>query len=1101
MSAQVPTDASLVGAQSAKPSGGASSRRWLEHFALLALLLAAGTLRESGVGALVQAVIWLPTGVAIAGVWRLGARALVSVAIASAALRLQIGYPTEIVVTGALGACAEAWLGGWLLTRLRVDGGFARLSDVLGLIVVAMLAPIASIALSWLGRLWLDERFPVAFYSGWDGWWRMNALGVLVLVPLLSTLGRARRTLASRAQRLEAALCVAAVVATVALVMSLRKDAVVTLLLLDGALATALIAAVRLGPTGAAWIAALASLSIAFLTDEGFGPFLSLPIEERHDALQFFTLALASIPLVLGALIAEREEALRRRVSSESERRAIEQLLPDVTCRVRSDATIVAAHAPANAPAAARALQAGRSLAELASSHDAGRLRAALHKALADGAVTSLEAHLSLGGVSQPSEVRFVRAGPDEALCLVRDISARKRTEALGDWHARVLELIATGRPSSDALRTLVDGIESFIAGATASLLVLEGARLRVAIANSLPAAYNAALDGVEIGPEVGSCGTAAYHGRTVVVRDIQSDPLWRDYQFLTQPFGLRACWSVPVRSASGAVLGTFAVYFREPRAPTPEELDLLERAAALAGVAIDREQREGLLASINRNVNEGLFRSSPARGFLYVNDALVRMLGYDSAEELMAVAPPALHVDPQRHQQLIERIDESSSISSAEVPLRRRDGSTLWALVSAVAWRGADGRVEYYDGAVVDATQRRLLEAELRQAQKMEAVGRLAGGVAHDFNNLLTAIAGYAESLQLNAPSPAAVQRDAQRILDAADRAAALTRQLLAYSRQQVLSPQVHDLTSVVDGLSDMLRRLIGEHIHLTVEHAQRGAFVLVDRGQIEQVVLNLALNARDALPEGGQLTIRTELCELDEASLASHLGLTSGPHVRLSVADDGSGMDELTRQRAFDPFFTTKEQGKGTGLGLSTVYGIVHQSGGAVAIESAPGRGTLVSVWLPVAPPPAALPAPSAPAPQFAASTGGLGLVLVAEDEPMVREIVTGALRSAGYDVLEAQNGEQAFELARARLGELELLISDRIMPRLGGDALAERLQALRPDLPVLLMSGYAGGVASGDGGVSTAVLDKPFTRGELLERVSQLLRARSAVEQPFA
>ncbi len=1101
MSAQTSLDAPQSNAEAGGSPSVAPLRKWLEHLALFALLLGVSALRESSVGSLVQAVIWLPTGVAIAGVWRLRAPALVSVGLAAMALRLEIGYPRAIVFTGALGACAEAYLGAWLLRRLHVDGRFARLSDVLGLILVAILAPAGSLAMSWAGRLWFDQSFNLPFYSGWDGWWRMNGLGALVMIPLLSTLGRARWLLSSRSQRIEFAAYAVATLAIVAGVMSLRRDGVVTLPLLDGALAMVLVAAVRLGPIGAASMASLASISIVVLTDRGAGPFLALPIEARHDSLQFFVLALASIPLALGALIAEHEGELRRRVSSDSARRAIERLLPDVTCRVRADGTIVESHAPVSATERERDSLIGRSLFEFAPAGDVGRLREAIRSALESGAVTALEIEMSVWGSACVSEARFVRASDDEVLCLVRDISDRRRTQAMGDWHARVLELIAKGRPSSDALRALVDGIEAFTPGTTASLLVLEGARLRVAIANSLPAAYNAAIDGFEIGPEAGSCGTAAYHGRTVVVTDIQKDPLWRDVQHFARPFGLRACWSVPVRSANGAVLGTFAVYFREPREPRPGELELLERAAALAGVAMDREQREGLLASINRNVNEGLFRSSPSRGFLYVNDALVRMLGYDSAEELMAVAPASLHVDPQRQRQLLERIDASGSVSSSEVPLRRRDGSTLWALVSAVAWRGPDGRAEYYDGAVVDATQRRLLEEKLRQAQKMEAVGRLAGGVAHDFNNLLTAIGGYAESLLVAASKPSNVERDAQRILDASDRAAGLTRQLLAYSRQQVLSPQVHDLPGIVDELGDMLRRLIGEHIRLTVEHDQRGALVLVDRGQIEQVVLNLALNARDALPNGGRLTIRTRPCELDAAFVAGLEGLSAGPYVRLSVADDGLGMDELTRQRAFDPFFTTKEQGKGTGLGLSTVYGIVRQSGGAVSIESALGRGTLVSVYLPRVTAPDAVPAPTRAPIRTAVEEPCLGLVLVAEDEPMVREIVTSALRGVGYDVLEAENGEQALALARLHLHELDLLVTDRIMPRLGGDALAERLHAVRPDLPVLLMSGYAEVGPIGDAATAGAMLDKPFTRAELLQRVAEILIARRNVAQPLA
>jgi len=955
-----------------------SWRYWLECALFLALLLAAQLLREVPDSALREAVIWLPSGVAIAGLWRLGAGSAWVVALAALVVRLQVAYPGAIVISGVVGSCAEALVGSWLLRRLRVDSAFARIKDVARLFLIAALAPLASILCSWAGRLLLADPLRPPFYSGWDGWWRMNALGVLCMTPVLLIAARVPDARWATKTRLEATTVLATLLAVIALLLNSSDIGSTSMLLLYAVLPIAAFAAVRLGPIGAASTAALAAISIFAATLLGHGPFVAFPIEERHDALQIFTFAILTGPLVIGALIAER-----------------------------------------------------------------------------------------------------------------------KRDQEVSRWHANVLELIATGESSRAALRELVHGIERLIDGARTSLLLLDGSRLRHALAPSLPEAYCASIDGIEVGPNVGSCGAAAYTGRPCVVSEIRTDPRWAQFRELIEPFGLRACWSVPVRDSRSKVLGTFAVYFRDPRAPTQEEHVLLERAAALAGIAMERERNEELLASINRNVNEGLFRSSPERGFHYVNDALVRMLGYDSAEQLMKVLPAELYAESWRQRDLRAVVDKFGAASSEEVPLLRRDGAVVWTLISAAVARGPDGRTLHYDGAVVDVTQRRNLEERLRQAQKMEAVGRLAGGVAHDFNNLLTAIDGSAETLLISARDDG-TRRAAQQILQASERAAALTRQLLAYSRQQVLSPQLQDLTAVVDDMGGLLRRIIGEHIRLSIAHAQHEVFVNVDRIQIEQVLLNLAINARDALPRGGSLAIETEPLELDAAAAHGHEHVQAGAFVRLRVRDDGVGMDELTRQRAFDPFFTTKEQGKGTGLGLSTVYGIVRQSGGLLTLDSAPGTGTTASVYLPRA----AAPQPrsaSAEHPEVATSqVAAAGLVLVVEDEPMVREIVTANLRNAGYQVLEAANGEDALEVARARLGELDLLVTDRIMPRMGGDALAERLRRLRPALPVLLMSGYAASPTPEGLRAPVDHLAKPFARAELLRKAAALRASANTTTQ---
>lgn len=961
-------------ASPSRPAHAPRWRVWAERAAFFVLLLAVQLLREMPGSGLREAVIWLPSGVAVAGLWRLGAANAWVVALAAVILRQNLEYPFWIVASGALGACAEALLGAWLARRLRIDVAFARLEDVTRLFLVAAVAPLASILCSWVGRMLTSVEAPPPFYSGWDGWWRMNALGILCVTPVFAMLGRGTLGAWSVRMRAEAAFVFATLIAVITLVLGSSTIGSTSVLLLYAVLPIAALAAVRLGPLGAASTAAVAAISIFAATLSGNGPFIALPIDERHDALQIFTFAILTGPLLLGAIIAERKR-----------------------------------------------------------DHDGIR------------------------------------------------------------WHSRVLERIATGQSSRAALGELVTGIELLIDGSRASLLLLEGNRLRHALAPSLPPSYCEQVDGLDIGPRSGSCGTAAHTGAPCIASDLASDPNWERFGELVEPYGLRACWSVPVRDAKGTVLGTFAVYFDHPRSPTGDELALLERAAALAGIALERERSEDLLTTINRNVNEGLFRSSVERGFHYANDALARMLGYDSTRQLMELRPEVVQAEPERMHEFRQRLANAPSAASEELLLRRRDGSTFWALVSAAATRDADGRVLHFDGAVVDISQRRALEERLRQAQKMEAVGRLAGGVAHDFNNLIMAIDGYAESLERNTQDEA-TRRAARQILEASERAAGLTRQLLAYSRQQVLSPQLQDLTQVVDDMGALLRRVIGEHIRFSIAHAQRGVFVNCDRVQIEQVVLNLAINARDALPQGGTLTVDTAQLELDEKSTHGHEHVRAGSFVRLRVRDDGTGMDELTRQRAFDPFFTTKEQGKGTGLGLSTVYGIVRQSGGFVALDSAPGRGTSVSVYLPWA----AEPLVAEPVPDrtpVKVIERGAGLVLVVEDEPMVREIVTANLRSVGYQVLEASNGEEALALGDARLAELDLVITDRIMPRLGGDGLAAQLRRVRADLPVLFMSGYADTPAPAVVGGPVAHLAKPFARAELLGKVAALLAAARA------
>jgi two-component system, cell cycle sensor histidine kinase and response regulator CckA len=395
--------------------------------------------------------------------------------------------------------------------------------------------------------------------------------------------------------------------------------------------------------------------------------------------------------------------------------------------------------------------------------------------------------------------------------------------------------------------------------------------------------------------------------------------------------------------------------------------------------------------------------------------------------------------------------------------------------------------------------TEEGLLQSQLRlqSIQKMEAIGRLAGGIAHDFNNLVQAIGGYTEILLKRLPEQDSLRRPAEEIKKAGDRAAALTRQLLAFSRQQVLQPLVLDLNAVVVHVEQLLRRLIGEDIELEIEVDERLGRVKADAVQLEQVLMNLSVNARDAMPDGGTLTIETRNVRLTGADQREAFAVQPGPYVMLAVADTGSGMDAETRLRAFEPFFTTKPPGHGTGLGLSTVYGIVKQSGGYIWVDSEPGQGTRVRIYLPRVDEPLEQILPKR-APPSVAHHGSETLLLV-EDEGGVREVITEWMTGNGYTVLAASNGVEALALAEEYPGSIDLLVADVVMPQMGGPALAARLRPLRPEMKVVFVSGYAD-EAIGDPRMlelGAAFLQKPFSLDRLLRQVRETLDSPGAQE----
>ena len=419
------------------------------------------------------------------------------------------------------------------------------------------------------------------------------------------------------------------------------------------------------------------------------------------------------------------------------------------------------------------------------------------------------------------------------------------------------------------------------------------------------------------------------------------------------------------------------------------------------------------------------------------------------------------------------------------EYRLRLPSGAVRWVRCRAVPVEISEGVAPGTVGTVEDITERKVLEAQLRQAQKMEAVGQLAGGVAHDFNNLLTVINVHAELALESAKANECLEADLTEISRAAGRAAALTRQLLAFSRKQVLQPQQLDLHDVIAGVGPMLSRLIGEDIEVVTRVAGDVGFVRADPGQLEQVLMNLAVNARDAMPGGGTLVLEASNIDLGPDQARCDDGVPPGRYVLLAVRDTGCGMSAADRERIFEPFFTTKPVGQGTGLGLPTVYGIVKQSGGHIWVESEVDRGTTFTICLPrITEPdePTTASGPSSPGPR------GTGTVLVVEDEDAVRRLTKRILERQGYDVLEARDGRHALELAAAHEGAIDLLLTDMVMPEMNGRALAEELCAARPSLRVLYMSGYTDDdiVRRGMLGPGTGFLEKPFTPDSLARAV---------------
>jgi two-component system, cell cycle sensor histidine kinase and response regulator CckA len=560
---------------------------------------------------------------------------------------------------------------------------------------------------------------------------------------------------------------------------------------------------------------------------------------------------------------------------------------------------------------------------------------------------------------------------------------------------------------------------------------------------------------------------------------------------------GIRAAeWmGVPLKVGNHAFGALVLQNYSKQSRFSERDKDILSFVSQQVASAIENKRTEQALRrsearyrSLVQSSVYGIYRSSLEGKFLDVNPALVAMLGYDSAEEVLALDPQKdVFVNAPEQARLMDEFRRTGRMDGIEVKWKRKNGSAVTVRISGRAVSSADEPADVLEAIAEDVTERRVLEDQFRQAQKMEAVGRLAGGIAHDFNNLLMVISGYTEVAlgQMGEEDP--LRSKVHAIQLASDRATMLTRQLLAFSRKQMLELKVIDVNAIVQDMERLLRPLIGERIELSTKLAADAGRTRADAGQLEQVLMNLVVNSKDAMPQGGKIEIETRSVTLDDTHRGEQTFIRTGSYVVVSVIDNGMGMDKETQSRIFEPFFTTKEKGKGTGLGLSTVYGIVKQSGGYILVQSELQHGTTFHIYLPRVEEELES---KGPTPAARSADTGTETVLLVEDEESVRQLVRETLEAKGYRVLEAENGEAALHAVASQSGPIHLLITDVVMPNMGGHELAERLLEERPTMKVIYLSGYTE-EALVEGKIDgKAFLQKPFTLQTLSRKVREVL-----------
>ncbi|MBS1784283.1 MAG: PAS domain S-box protein [Acidobacteria bacterium] len=688
-----------------------------------------------------------------------------------------------------------------------------------------------------------------------------------------------------------------------------------------------------------------------------------------------------------------------------------------------------------------------------------------------------------------------IRAYPSQggvAVCF-QDITVLKRLEACRNDHCALLERVASDAPIAELLLQSVELMESFHPSSKASILLLDEERrhIRVAAAPSIPSAFTKTVEGLEITSQSVAWGDAIRNGEVIVVPDISESPLWEGFHDLAAACGLGSWWSVPIRAGVGAAVGGFGVYCPSPCRPTQEELEIGEACARLVGLALQRDRLRDQLRAQASYLDEAreaiIFRDLDHR-IRYWNQGAEVIYGWSAEEAVGKRASDLIYEDADVYSAAFDSL-VTHGAWDGEVKHRRKDGSVFtagchWALVA-----DAEGRNKGTLAVNTDATRRLELEAQLHRAQRLEAIGQLTGGVAHDFNNLLTIILGNSDLLAEKLEHEPALYRSADLIRNAAQSGGELTKRLLAFARRQALEPKAVDVNKVLTGMDSLLRRTLGEDLDLETIRGAGLWSALVDSAQLENVVLNLCINARDAMSEGGRLTLETTNASIDEAYADQHLEVEPGQYVMITVSDTGTGIPPEILAKVFDPFFTTKEPGKGTGLGLSMAYGFAKQSNGHISIYSEVGHGTTVRLYLPRSEHPAE---GVASVHQSDAAYRGTETILLVEDHESVRVTAEHQLQSLGYRVLTASDGESALAML---LNEpsVAVLFTDVVMPGgMSGRELAEAARAIRPDLKVLFTSGYTENSIVHHGRLDPGVhlLHKPYRKTDLAKKLRAVI-----------
>ena len=682
---------------------------------------------------------------------------------------------------------------------------------------------------------------------------------------------------------------------------------------------------------------------------------------------------------------------------------------------------------------------------------------------------------------------------------VMRDLSARKQTEALVNGQNQILEMLASGEPLGDTLDALLRFLENQAGDTYCSVLRLEddGRRLRHCAAPRLPEVYVRAVDGLEIGPKAGSCGTAAYRRTPVFVADILTDPLWDDYRELARPHSLRACWSTPIFDANHRLLGTLAIYRLEPGEPTEHHRKLIDIGTHIAAICLSRLETARQLrdqTDILNKASDAIVVTDLAGHITFWNQSAERTFGWSAAEALgrdkLQLFSPASAAELEN----ARRAADADQEWRGELRLQNRQGKTLMMDSRITVILDDQGRPIGRLTIATDVTARKGIEEQFFRAQRLESIGMLAAGIAHDLNNILAPILLAAPMLRDHVTDPTDQQMLAT-LEKSAERGAALIRQILGFAHGAGGDFRVVQVKHILRDIVAFVRETFPKSIEFR-DHISAGLWtVKAHPTQLHQVLLNLCVNARDAMPSGGMLILRAENRVLDEYS-ASHLeGARPGSFLVLSVQDSGTGIAPEALAHIWEPFYTTKGAGKGTGLGLSTVRGIVEGHAGFVTLETAAGKGSTFSVFIPAT---AEALETSAPGVTTAHVPRGHGeLVLVADDEPSIRNMCAAMLSRHGYRVLTAADGTEAIALFAPRSTEISIVITDISMPNLDGATLATIVGRLNPKVKILAVSGH-GTDSHGQPpakGVSHAFLVKPFRPDVLLATVDRLLHEAPA------